>query len=218
MARRHSDNRCDECSLFHKLCICPDLKPLDLSTKITFLMHVRENSLTTNTARLMHLLTKGSEIHYRGSPDGPLNWTPEKTEYFPLFLFPSEDARDLGEVATEIHQNQPDAKIHLIVPDGNWKQCAKTKKRSESLHSIQSVKIPEGRLSEFLLRTEPREECVSTFEAVARALGVLHGEAIEKHLMHFFHLKQDRILYARGLKKEELVYGGIPESGRKPWH
>jgi DTW domain-containing protein len=190
-------------------------------------MHVRENSLTTNTARLMEKLLTHSRILLRGSStEGPLTWS--EPENWPvsgaetgepvrpeiLFLFPSEDARDLSEVLPEL-KGRP---VHLVVPDGNWKQGAKTKRRIPEFHSVTTVKLPEGAMSEYRLRKEPRPECLSTFEAISRALGVIEGAEVSDDLMTFFRMKQDRVLYARGLKKAGDVCGGIPLSGLKPWH
>jgi DTW domain-containing protein YfiP len=211
--------------------MCEDIKPLPLPTYVSILMHVRENTLTTNTARLAVKSLINSRILLRGAPGAESRTSPgEAFEWAPpagglwlegdredpalLFLFPSEDARDLSEVKAELGTRP----VHLLVSDGNWKQGAKTLKRFPNRSRVIPVKLPEGPKSEFRLRKPPREECVSTFEAIARALGVLHGQSVVDELMHYFHMKQDRLLYARGLKVESEVRGGIPLSARKPWH
>jgi DTW domain-containing protein YfiP len=48
------------------------------------------------------------------------------------------------------------------------------------------VKLPAGMPSRYGLRRAPREGTLSTLEAVARALGLLEGAAIERQMMAAF--------------------------------
>jgi len=216
MSRNHSPNRCERCSILLPLCVCALSPRLALDTRVLILMHVREIPLTTNTARLAHLALPNSEIRLRGERPGeapPLDCAdlagdPARPAYV---LFPSDDARTLTpELARDLKARG--LKPTLVVPDGNWKQCAKFARRVPGLENLPRVKLPAGPPSEYLLRKEPRPECVSTFEAIARALGVLEGPEVEARLYEYFRLKQDRLLWARGVLAPEQVRGGIPQA------
>jgi DTW domain-containing protein YfiP len=176
-------------------------------------MHVRELSLTTNTARLAHMALQNSEIRLRGERDQTLDCTDiqEAVESLPLLLFPSDDAHELnpGFLATHL---KPGQSVTLVVPDGNWRQCGKVANRVPGLQSMMRVKLAPGALSEYKLRQEPRPECLCTFEAIERALGVLEGKKVEETLHVFFRLKQDRTLWSRGVLKTEFVTGGVPQA------
>lgn len=222
MSRNHSPNRCEECSIFKPLCVCALSPRLDLKTRVLILMHIREIPLTTNTARLAKLALLNSEIRLRGERPGeapPLDCTDltreagsSETPARPaLVLFPSEDARELTpEFARELKEGG--ATPVLVVPDGNWKQCSKFARRVPGLEALPRVKLPPGPPSEYVLRKEPRPECVSTYEAIARALGILEGAEVERRLMEYFRLKQDRLLWARGVLPAEKVRGGVPQA------
>jgi len=176
-------------------------------------MHVRELSLTTNTARLAHMALKNSEIRLRGERDQSLDCTDlkETQSVLPLLLFPSEDAHELNSEFLSTHL-KPGQRVALIVPDGNWRQCGKVANRVPGLQSMMRVKLAPGALSEYRLRQEPRPECLCTFEAIERALGVLEGKNVEEKLHVFFRLKQDRTLWSRGVLKTEFVLGGVPQA------
>ncbi len=198
--------------MHRSLCLCAEIPQIWLPTRVSLIVHRRENSLTTNTARLAHQLLTNSDWFERGGDDRVPTEVPIDPEESTLILFPSEDSIDLADWK---RANPRAHRIRIIVPDGNWKQGAKTRKRIAGLSSVPAVKLPPGPPSEYRLRKEPRPECVCTYEAIVRALGVIHGETLAETLMHYFRLKQDRLLYARGLLAPEKVYGGLPTSARE---
>jgi hypothetical protein len=153
-------------------------------------------------------------IRLRGAKGNPMSeegLVPEGTQ--PLLLYPSEDAVELNaETLPGLSQGKP---ITLIVPDGNWKQASKVGNRIEVLKGVPWVKLPPGPISEYQLRREPNAYSVCTFEAIARALGVIEGVAVQEQLELFFRTVQDRLLYARGTLKPELCTGGIPPEDRE---
>ena len=156
---------------------------------------------------------KNSEIRLRGERDQSLDCTDlkETQSVLPLLLFPSEDAHELNSEFLSTHL-KPGQRVALIVPDGNWRQCGKVANRVPGLQSMMRVKLAPGALSEYRLRQEPRPECLCTFEAIERALGVLEGKNVEEKLHVFFRLKQDRTLWSRGVLKTEFVLGGVPQA------
>lgn len=174
-------------------------------------MHYRELSLTTNTARLAKLALTNCEIRVRGLRGEPVDGKDivSDTHCLPLLLYPSEDS----EVLSTKHRDAARAagkKIVLIVPDGNWRQGSKGAKRTPGLEHVQCVRLPPGENSEYRLRTAPRADYLSTFEAIARAVGILEGKDVEDRLMVYFRIKIDRMLWARGLMPTDEVRGGVP--------
>lgn len=210
MGRSKSKNKCKGCDLIYPLCICSVQSVIAGPTRVVILMHVRERTLTTNTARLAKLaLGDRCEIRVRGLiGKGQPDCTDLKN---PLVLFPSEDAEELS--ADFIKKNKIDLlNTTLVVPDGNWKQCAKVARRTPGIEKALRIKLPPGPPSDYRLRKEPRPDCVCTIEAIARALQVIEGAEVHDQMIRLFKMKVDRLLWARGDLLADKVFGGIPQA------
>ena len=59
------------------------------------------------------------------------------------------------------------------------------------------MKIPN--LAKNHLRAESSEFGMSTLEAIARALGVIEGDEVEKKLLEVYQVKLERTLIGRGI-------------------
>jgi DTW domain-containing protein YfiP len=157
-------------------------------------MHHREAKLTTNTAHLASLLLPRCEIHIRGEVGRNL----ESSEILdpresPLLLYPSEQTKPL----TEDLVAQLDKPVCLIVPDGSWRQASKVAKREGFLASVPHVTLNHDAPTRYLLRREPKAGGLATFEAIARALGVINGPQIRIEMEKIFALMVDRTLRSR---------------------
>jgi len=187
--------RCDHCGIHPDYCICAESPNLDLPTRVVIFMHCREKSLSTNTARLARRALKGCEIRIRGEQDRPTDGSnliePGRRT---VVLFPSEEARVLD--AAWLAENP--GPYTLIVPDGNWRQASKCVRREPDIAELPRIKLPPGPLSEYKLRTEPTPESVCTYEAIARALGVIEGRDVQERLEVFFRAKVELTLRTRG--------------------
>jgi DTW domain-containing protein YfiP len=175
--------------------------------RVTFVVHYLETQTTTNTARWACLALPRAEIRLRGLP-GTLPEPVLESGHRPLLLFPSEAARDLRP-----EDGQGELPIQLIIPDGSWRQASRAVRRIPGLEEVERVKLPPGPPSRYRLRNEPRPECVSTFEAAARALGVLEGAELRAGLEADFERMVDRALFSRGqmTPAKFLATGSAPQ-------
>lgn len=207
MSQRRSTHgvRCTRCKINVKLCFCSELRKLPSKTKISFVMHHREEHLTSNTVNLALMTMEHAEVHLRGLPEKPfkvkdLNINEE--EFIPLFLFPEDDAVELNEENLK-KLNPKNLPIQLIVPDGTWSQAKKVYRRdfvllNESDSRIPPVKLPLGFEGKYLLRKSPRENGLSTFEATAYALEIIEkNESLGKELMQMFSIMVERMVKTR---------------------
>ena len=188
-------NRCPECRVNNFFCVCPSLFTAEVETTISLIVHVSELKLTSNTAQFVQkLLPAQAKMFIRGrvnetfDPDVIL-----KRPGRALFLFPDENSLELND---EFKANYP-GPYHLIVPDGNWNQAKKVKKREPKFDTIPTVKIPHGMLAEYKLRKAPRPDWVSTFEAVSYALGALEGKTVQDQMLAFFRTWVEATLNSR---------------------
>ena len=88
--------------------------------------------------------------------------------------------------------------ITLLVPDGNWNQARKVALREPDLAGARRVRLPPGGPSRYLLRGHPDPQRVSTFESVARALGIIEGPELQAELEQIFDVFVERSLLTRG--------------------
>ncbi len=203
----HPQPRCPTCLMTQSLCICGVAPHLALRTRVAVIMHVREAVRPSNTGRLIPLALTNSFKCLRGIRE-KLTQTggmiPPETQG--LVLYPSPESRELN----QDYIGRIKKPVTLVVLDGNWNQAAKMAKREHVLDGLPRVHLAAGPVSSFRLRTQSDPARVCTFEAVARALGAIEGNAVQQQLEAFFTIMVERMLWARGKLKADQVTGGLP--------
>ena len=197
--KRKTKNPCPVCRLHLDLCLCNHIQKLDLQTKIFLIIHSKELRRTTNTGSLAIQALLNSEIQIRGIKNTPIDFSLlENKTYFPLFLFPSDDACELNQKLVSSIKKP----ILLIVPDGNWRQASKVHTRYPELKNIQRVRLSRKNISQLHLRKESIDHGMATLQAIAYALGIIEGQDIEDKLLDLYNLKLQRTLVGRGKLKK----------------
>jgi DTW domain-containing protein len=200
-SRRESrDKRCMRCQVTKDLCFCEHIPTLATETKVVVIMHFREQWLTSNTAILAKNSLTNSDIQIRGERNSKVELNFSTEDYQPLLLFPSENSQDL----TEEFVKSFDKPIALIVPDGSWTQAKKIPRREPCLKDIPHVKIPFTSKSKYLLRTAPNETYLSTFEAIAKAIGIIESKDVETELEKVFDVMVRQNLKSRAMEYKLL--------------
>jgi DTW domain-containing protein YfiP len=184
------------------LCVCA-LAPRGQSlVRVVIVQDEQERRKTTNTGRLLTIALEQCTVVTADEVSGALG------AHAPAWLlFPSRDAHLLAPVTAGEARS-----LTLVVPDANWPRARRLAARHPSLRGLRRVTLPAGAPSRFLLRHAPRPEQLSTFEAVARALGILEGSAIQESLEQWFRVFVDRTRWTRGDLPASDVTGGIPEA------
>jgi DTW domain-containing protein YfiP len=206
MSRRDNRvNRCALCLMLRGLCVCALVPRIETRTRLVLVIHHTEIRKPTNTGSLGAACLVNSEVHVRGRDregERPIDFGGRT----PLLLFPHPDE---AEVLTPT-----DESVALIVPDGNWRQASKVRARVPCLRGVRCVTLPPGPPSTYRLRTEPHPAGLATLEAIARAIGVLEGEAgraTQAALEGVFRAMVERTLWSRGALGADEVTGGVPE-------
>lgn len=191
--------RCETCGLPTVLCLCPDLPSIPVRTRVVVVMHHVEVFRGSNTGRLAVRILDGAELRVRGGrAAGPVAPEPEGRR---LLLFPTPGARVLSPADAA-----GPGPLVLVVPDGSWQQARRVGHREALAHGAEPVALPPGPPSRYTLRVIRRPGAVCTFEAIARALAVLEGPAIEARMLpvldeflrRFEHARQGRVAGAAG--------------------
>jgi tRNA pseudouridine65 synthase len=165
------------------LCLCVQIPKLALATKLVLIMHHREVSKTTASGPLALRALQHSELHVHGARDAPLDLSALHTHgRRVMLLFPGEDATPLT-AALLAADPRP---VTLVVPDGSWRQASRAARRIPGLERAERIGLVAGAPSEYGLRHEPRAGGLATFEAIARALGVLESREVQEQLETLF--------------------------------
>ena len=200
MSRRdNAAHRCHGCRLHRTLCMCALIPRIATRTRLLLIMHRFEDRKATNTGRLATQCLSNSAVLVRGhagSPSEPLYFGADTR---PLLLFPHDGALPLP----SFDDGPP---VTLIVPDGNWRQASRVRKRVPGLEHIPCVALPATKPSRYQLRAEVREHGLATCEAIARAFGILEGPQVEIAIERAFAAMVERTLWARGqLARHQLT-------------
>lgn len=89
-----------------------------------------------------------------------------------LLLYPSKTSIPLEEVDMN---NGP---YNLFLIDGTWPQAKAIYASSPLLHEMKQVKLITTGISNYVIRTQPTEGCLSTLETAAEALSVLENNSV----------------------------------------
>jgi DTW domain-containing protein YfiP len=221
MGRRHKPHlRCPGCRLHLSVCICASLPRLETRTRLVLIVHQLEARKPTNTGLLAARCLSNAAVAYRGrAPSGGDDSSLDDLGALvaagtqPVLLYPAPDATPLETWAAAA------TPLTLVVPDGTWSQAASTRRRlgaapdGTALPCV-TVAAPPAAPVVRRLRAPASPGRLATLEAIALALGVLEGRAVEEALLRVFRMMTERTLWTNGRVGPEAVTGGIPPGAR----
>jgi len=176
------------------LCLCPSIPVYDLPTRLVLVMHYRELNKTTATGPLALIALPNSELRVQGLRDRILDFSDlQNPERRTLFLYPGDTAPVLDK---NLLASDP-RPVTLVVPDGTWSQAARMWKRLPGLDHAALVRLPEGPRTRWGIRREPHPHGLATFEAIARAFGIIESPAVQSGLEELFLLMVQKTIQGR---------------------
>ena len=157
--------------------------------RFVIVRHIVERLRTSNTGRLAALALPNSEIFEYGDLEpldesrlaGPRTW----------LLYPAPSPAGPDEPPPE----------RLIVLDGTWKQSRKMFARLAPLRGMPCLALPPGDAALLRLRRPPREDGMSTLEAIAAAVARLEGEDKARSLLALHDAHVQAVVTLRGYPK-----------------
>jgi DTW domain-containing protein YfiP len=163
-------------------------------------MHHREIVKTTSTGPLALAALTNSELRIHGREDRPLDFRDlDRPDRRTLLLYPGDDAPTLSKGFLG-RDSRP---VTLVVPDGTWRQASRMGRRLPGLGHAEMVRLSDGLKTCWGIRREHHPQGLATFEAIARALGIIESTAVQAGLEELFRLMVRRTLLARGLPAAE---------------
>lgn len=176
-------------------CFCDQIPQINLTTRVIVIAFKREIFAPSNTGRLATLALSNSVLLARGDQDRPYDLTDHLLPNRPsIVLFPADGAEQLS-ADSLIPFEKP---LNLIVPDGNWRQTSKMIRRDPCMALLPRMTLPLGSPSAYKIRTERKTAGLATIEAIARALGIIEGCAVQVALERLLAVKVNLTLSSRG--------------------
>ncbi|XP_047425358.1 tRNA-uridine aminocarboxypropyltransferase 2 [Mugil cephalus] len=168
---------CLRCRRPQKVCLCPFLppQPLDVSTCLYVVQHPAEESRVLRTVPLLAAclpqgkcnVIVGRRFNEEKHPELAAVCRDTRT----LILYPGPNSQNLEELV----QNQETGGVrrNVIIIDGTWSQAKNMFLKNSLFHLPKQVQLNRTLSSQYVIRTQPSNICLSTLECAAVALSVL---------------------------------------------
>ncbi|XP_063820247.1 tRNA-uridine aminocarboxypropyltransferase 2 [Pseudophryne corroboree] len=217
---------CSRCSRPEKVCLCPFLPahPIHVSTCLYIVQHPAEESRVLRTVPLLaaclpedkYKVLIGRRFGEERYPELAAICRKPST----LILYPGAEAANLEELslAGDHHQHS------LIIIDGTWSQAKDIFYRNSIFRLPRQVQLKTTVSSQYVIRTQPTDTCLSTLECAAIALSIMEKkpEIQETILRPLQALCSFQLQYGAQIhhSKEQLLKSGqynkpMPKNKRK---
>ncbi len=169
---------CYNCYRPKSSCICEHIiNPISTNTKFVILMHPKEFRKTKNgTGHMTNNSLENCEL-YVGidfTNHKRVNELLNDTNYEPYILYPDVNSIKLNT------QKLPNVKKSLIfIIDSTWPCSKKILRLSKNLHDLKRVSFEHDKSSQFKIKTQPNQYCLSTIESTLCVLEQLNNQEIE---------------------------------------
>ena len=195
MNRYYGDReKCYNCYRPKSSCMCEHVHSFMTESKFVILMHPKEfRKVKNGTGHLTHLALQNSELFVGIDFTNHARINEIISTHKSFVLYPSKDAINLSETnphaKTFPHAEVPHAKMAIFIIDSTWACSLKMIRESKNLQRLQHISFTSSKLSQFKIKEQPAEYCLSTIEStlcVLELLNVWHVENIEEHDLEMF--------------------------------
>ncbi|XP_030625102.1 DTW domain-containing protein 2 isoform X1 [Chanos chanos] len=175
-----SDKRptCMRCCRPVKVCLCPFLpaRPLQVSTSLYIVQHPAEESRVLRTVPLLAAclppgkckVLVGRRFSEERYPELATVCKDQRT----LILYPGSGAQNLE----ELDQNFSESEHNVIIIDGTWSQAKDMFLRNSLFRLPKQVQLQSAPSSQYVIRTQPTNMCLSTLECAAVTLSIMEKD------------------------------------------
>ncbi len=167
-SQEHKRLVCPRCRRPLKNCLCTELQPFDPKIKVVILMHPMEaKKERIGTGRLSHLSLLNSEIvvGIDFTNNARVNNLIEDINNFPTVLYPGDKSLNITDNEFN-YSDRNDKELVVFIIDGTWPCAKKMMTLSTNLQKIPRVCFTPRKSSQFSIKQQPDELCVSTIEAI----------------------------------------------------
>ncbi|XP_042643895.1 tRNA-uridine aminocarboxypropyltransferase 2 isoform X1 [Tyto alba] len=176
---------CGSCSRPQKVCLCPFLPihPLKVSTCLYIIQHPAEESRVLRTVPLLAACLPPDKckilVGRRFSEDRYPELAAVCRNPSTLILYPGAEATNLEDVA--VMSSSPSV---IIIIDGTWSQAKDIFYKNSLFRLPKQVQLKTNISSQYVIRTQPTNTCLSTLECAAVALTIIEkNESIQETIL-----------------------------------
>lgn len=169
--------KCYNCYRPKSSCMCEHVHSFNTNTKFIILMHPKEFKKVKNgTGHLTHLALENSEL-FQG-----IDFTNHKkineiiSTHESFVLYPSKDAINLSESYPTKHVKK---KMAIFIIDSTWACSLKMIRESKNLQWLKTLSFTSSKLSQFKIKEQPAEYCLSTIESTLEVIELLDKWDVE---------------------------------------
>uniref|UniRef100_A0A8D2CWW7 tRNA-uridine aminocarboxypropyltransferase n=1 Tax=Sciurus vulgaris TaxID=55149 RepID=A0A8D2CWW7_SCIVU len=166
---------CSRCSRPQKVCLCPFLPvhPLHISTHLYIIQHPAEENKVLRTVPLLAACLPQDKckvkIGRRFSEERDVELSTVCRKSSTLILYPGAEATDLEEFILD----SPVYPSTIIIIDGTWSQAKDIFYKNSLFRLPKQVQLKTSVSSQYVIRMQPTNTCLSTLECAAVALSIL---------------------------------------------
>ncbi len=169
---------CYTCYRPKSSCVCQyTINPINTNTKFVILMHPKEYRKTKNgTGHMTNNSLENCEL-YVGidfTNHSRVNELLNDETYEAYILYPDVNSIKLN---TQKLPNEKKALVFII--DSTWPCSKKMLRLSKNLHNLKKVSFEHDKSSQFKIKTQPNQYCLSTIESTLCLLELLNLQNIE---------------------------------------
>ncbi|KAM9253996.1 tRNA-uridine aminocarboxypropyltransferase 2 [Dugong dugon] len=166
---------CSRCSRPQKVCLCPFLPvhPLHISTRLYIIQHPAEENKVLRTVPLLAACLPRDKCkvkigrRFSEERDPELSAVCQKSGT--LILYPGAEAANLEEYILD----SPVYPSTVIIIDGTWSQAKDIFYKNSLFRLPKQVQLKTSISSQYVIRMQPTNSCLSTLECAAVALSIL---------------------------------------------
>jgi len=194
---------CYKCYRPKSSCICEFIvNPIKTQTKFVILMHPKEFRKTKNgTGHMTNNSLENCELHVGidFTNHKRVNELLNNKDYEPYVLYPDTNSIKLNT------QKLPSQKKSLVfIIDSTWPCSKKMLRLSKNLQNLRKISFEHDKSSQFKIKTQPNQYCLSTIESTLCVLEQLNfhenenipSKSLENFLIPFKKMVDYQVKYA----------------------
>ena len=194
---------CYKCYRPKSSCICEFiLDPIKTQTKFVILMHTKEFRKTKNgTGHMTNNSLQNCELHIGidFTNHKRVNELLNDKNYEPYVLYP-----DINSIKLNTQKLPSEKKSLVFIIDSTWPCSKKMLRLSTNLQNLKKISFEHDKSSQFKIKTQPNQYCLSTIESTLCVLEQLNfqntetipSKSLENFLIPFEKMVNYQVKYA----------------------